>query len=168
MKQFLFVAAVFMLLCLCSPLFSQYGDNNGAENPATTLVNNNPTYNDGYRMGMASASPSPWWGVGSLVSGCCVGGLMPVSLGWGVPLVSAAAGSIPILVAAAGNPSPNPVMIMTMESKGPDYISGFKVGYGESKKKKNISSATVGMGISVALAIGAVLLIQANDEEVDE
>lgn len=163
MNRTLFIAIMVLLSCIAAPLFSQTAvyDVVPAATPLTA------TYNDGFNMGSMSASGGTWWGVGSLVAGCCVGGVMPVSLGWGVPLVSAAAGSIPIAVAAAGNPQPQPVMLMTLEQKGPDYINGFRAGYSQAQKKKNVSSAAIGMGISVALAVVAVLIIE-NAPEDDE
>jgi len=139
MNRILFIAVMVLFSCFTAPLFSQstiYDVVPAAAPPAAT-------YNDGFSMGSMSASSGAWWGVGSLVAGCCVGGVMPVSLGWGVPLVSAAAGSIPIAVAAAGNPQPQPIMLMTMEQKGPDYINGFRAGYSQAQKKKNVSSAAI-------------------------
>jgi len=34
-------------------------------------------------------------------------------------------------------------MLMTMEQKGPDYINGFRAGYSQAQKKKNVSSAAI-------------------------
>jgi hypothetical protein len=87
---------------------------------------------------------------------------MPVSLGWGIPLVTAAAGSIPIIAAAATTPQPSPMMMMAMGNKDPQYTSGFLQGYGESQKSKNVTSATLGMGLAVAISIGTILLLSVN------
>ncbi len=157
------ILLLFMATCVL-PVIAQTGNNNIAvtANPPTG------TYADGYNLGMMSAGSSTWYGVGSLVTGCCVGGLMPASMGWGVPLVTAAAGSIPMIVAATGNPQPQPVLLMSMEGKGQDYVNGFRTGYSQAKKHKNISSSAVGLGVAVGLAIGAVVLLQAAEETDDE
>lgn len=164
MNRMIFVT-VFVLLASCMvPVFSQTTSNN-------VIATANPpmgTYAEGFNLGSMSAGSSTWYGVGSLVSGCCVGGLMPADMGWGVPLVSAAAGSIPIIAAAVSTPQPQPYMVMSMESKGPDYINGFRDGYSKAKKSKNMSTAALGMGLSVAIAIGTVVLIQSAEEDEEE
>ncbi len=124
--------------------------------------NYDEAYGEGLRDGTLAASTNAWWGAGSLCTGCLVGGVMPVSLGWGIPLVTAAAGSIPIIAAAATTPQPSPMMMMAMGNKDPQYTSGFLQGYGESQKSKNVTSATLGMGLAVAISIGTILLLSVN------
>ncbi len=163
MRKILGYVVIFTLISLSGSLFAQDGIYLEAGKPVGG--NTIGTYDEGYKLGLSSSDSSVWWGVSSVVSGCCVGGMMPVSLGWGVPLVSAGAGSIPILVASMGDPSPNPVLLIMMEHKGPEYTKGFKAGYSKSKKDKNITAATWGMVISVALAVATIKLIEAQPKD---
>lgn len=125
--------------------------------------NYDEVYSEGVRDGNLAAKTNYWWGVGSLCTGCTIGGVMPVTLGWGIPLVTAAAGSIPIIAAAVTTPTPDSYMMMAMGNKDPQYSQGFQQGYGSKQKQKNISSATTGMALAVVISIGTVLFLSLPD-----
>lgn len=166
MNRLVLITIVLMTALYVLPLYSQYDVISPEPQSDTGSAQND--YSEGFDVGTMAATSNYWWGASSCVTGCCVGGVMPVTMGWSIVAVTAAAGSIPLLVAAAGNPQPDYLMMHSVKDQSTDYQLGFKQGYTKSKKKKNIESATLGMGLAVFGAVAAILLIQSNDTTSDE
>ena len=152
MRKNCVILSLLLSTVLIAPLLSQ---NQGYFAGSSPTSLNNPYY-EGYQMGEMAAGNGIWWGVGSFVAGCCLGGIVPIDYGLLIPVASAVGGCIPLAFAAINNPKPSMYLI---RHDNPDYSMGYSEGYAKAQKKNNIISAAVGTGASVAVAFGAMILV---------
>ncbi len=63
-------------------------------------------------------------------------------------------GVLGVVAAAVSDPQPDPVKVnYLLQSKGAEYVSAYSSSYAKESRKKNLTYAAVGWGVSVAVSV---------------